>query len=125
MSPPIDGSATVVWENSPLFHKVIVRIRRKSQSFPKLRRVATYRWIGHRSARGVQGGRNRAAWVHQGEQSWQQRVASWLPDTGVAAWIIQREQDEIIRDNTRGVLVVEGGPGTGKTAVAASCSRWV
>lgn len=31
---------------------------------------------------------------------------------------IQREQDEIIRDDTRGVLVVEGGPGTGKTAVA-------
>ncbi|QNQ90148.1 AAA family ATPase [Corynebacterium poyangense] len=31
---------------------------------------------------------------------------------------IQREQDEIIRDSTRGILVVEGGPGTGKTAVA-------
>lgn len=31
---------------------------------------------------------------------------------------IQREQDEIIRDPTRGVLVVQGGPGTGKTAVA-------
>lgn len=31
---------------------------------------------------------------------------------------IQREQDAIIRDATRGVLVVEGGPGTGKTAVA-------
>ncbi|WP_082422279.1 HelD family protein [Corynebacterium oculi] len=31
---------------------------------------------------------------------------------------IQREQDQIIRDDTRGVLVVEGGPGTGKTAVA-------
>ncbi|WP_034651467.1 HelD family protein [Corynebacterium vitaeruminis] len=31
---------------------------------------------------------------------------------------IQREQDEIIRDETRGVMVVEGGPGTGKTAVA-------
>ncbi|WIM68752.1 AAA family ATPase [Corynebacterium breve] len=31
---------------------------------------------------------------------------------------IQREQDEIIRANTRGVLVVQGGPGTGKTAVA-------
>ncbi|WPF67263.1 MULTISPECIES: HelD family protein [unclassified Corynebacterium] len=31
---------------------------------------------------------------------------------------IQREQDRIIRDDTRGVLVVEGGPGTGKTAVA-------
>ncbi|OFK26913.1 rRNA methyltransferase [Corynebacterium sp. HMSC062E11] len=32
-----------------------------------------------------------AAWVHQGDKSWQQRVASWLPDTGVAAWIIQRD----------------------------------
>lgn len=31
---------------------------------------------------------------------------------------IQREQDEIIRDPHRGVMVVEGGPGTGKTAVA-------
>ncbi|MCQ9343452.1 HelD family protein [Corynebacterium kozikiae] len=31
---------------------------------------------------------------------------------------IQREQDEIIRDEHRGVMVVEGGPGTGKTAVA-------
>ena len=31
---------------------------------------------------------------------------------------IQREQDQIIRDSTRGVLVVSGGPGTGKTAVA-------
>ena len=31
---------------------------------------------------------------------------------------IQREQDDIIRDPTRGVMVVQGGPGTGKTAVA-------
>lgn len=31
---------------------------------------------------------------------------------------IQREQDEIIRDPTRGMMVVQGGPGTGKTAVA-------
>lgn len=31
---------------------------------------------------------------------------------------IQREQDTIIRDQHRGVMVVEGGPGTGKTAVA-------
>ena len=31
---------------------------------------------------------------------------------------IQREQDEIIRAPTRGVMVVQGGPGTGKTAVA-------
>ncbi|GAA2682096.1 MULTISPECIES: helicase [Actinosynnema] len=31
---------------------------------------------------------------------------------------IQAEQDEVIRLEHRGVLVVEGGPGTGKTAVA-------
>ena len=31
---------------------------------------------------------------------------------------IQAEQDEIIRSDVDGVLVVEGGPGTGKTAVA-------
>ncbi|WP_185921807.1 ATP-binding domain-containing protein [Streptomyces sp. WAC06614] len=31
---------------------------------------------------------------------------------------IQAEQDRIIRSSHRGVLVVEGGPGTGKTAVA-------
>src|SRR3954451_9116906 len=31
---------------------------------------------------------------------------------------IQAEQDAIIRSDARGVLVVQGGPGTGKTAVA-------
>ena len=31
---------------------------------------------------------------------------------------IQREQDEIIRSPLAGVLLVQGGPGTGKTAVA-------
>ncbi len=31
------------------------------------------------------------AWVHSPEQSWQQRVADWLPDEGFAAWIIQRD----------------------------------
>ncbi|MBB5956879.1 DNA helicase IV [Saccharothrix tamanrassetensis] len=31
---------------------------------------------------------------------------------------IQAEQDEVIRLDHRGVLVIEGGPGTGKTAVA-------
>ena len=43
------------------------------------------------------------------------------PRTGVMSDIvatIQQEQDEIIRDQMRGVLVVQGGPGTGKTAVA-------
>ena len=31
------------------------------------------------------------AWVHSADQSWQQRVAEWLPDHGFAAWIIQRD----------------------------------
>src|SRR4029079_1857033 len=31
---------------------------------------------------------------------------------------VQREQDQIIRAPLTGVLVVQGGPGTGKTAVA-------
>ncbi|MEY2426136.1 MAG: hypothetical protein QOI61_1708, partial [Actinomycetota bacterium] len=31
---------------------------------------------------------------------------------------VQREQDEVIRGSMHGVLVVQGGPGTGKTAVA-------
>ncbi|MFT3662130.1 MAG: AAA family ATPase [Gordonia sp. (in: high G+C Gram-positive bacteria)] len=31
---------------------------------------------------------------------------------------IQREQDQIIREPQRGIMVVQGGPGTGKTAVA-------
>lgn len=32
-----------------------------------------------------------AAWVHTADQSWQSRVASWLPDRGVAAWILERD----------------------------------
>lgn len=32
-----------------------------------------------------------AAWVHTPGQSWQQRVASWLPDRGVEAWVLQRD----------------------------------
>ncbi len=49
------------------------------------------------------------------------RRAMSAPRTGHMQSIvetIQREQDEIIRDPTRGVMVVQGGPGTGKTAVA-------
>ncbi|GAB3941500.1 methyltransferase [Corynebacterium tapiri] len=32
-----------------------------------------------------------AAWVHHEGQSWQQRVASWLPERGVCAWVLQRD----------------------------------
>jgi DNA helicase IV len=31
---------------------------------------------------------------------------------------IQADQDRVIRSDRRGILVVEGGPGTGKTVVA-------
>ena len=41
---------------------------------------------------------------------------------------IQADQDRIIREDPRGILVVEGGPGTGKTVVAlhrAAYLLWV
>ncbi len=38
---------------------------------------------------------------------------------------IQREQDLIIRDSGRGAMVVQGGPGTGKTAVALHRVAWL
>ncbi len=31
------------------------------------------------------------AWVHVQGQSWQSRIASWLPSEGVEAWIVQRD----------------------------------
>lgn len=59
--------------------------------------------------------------AHPGEASQTLLSAVSAPRTGVMGDIvatIQREQDEIIRDEMRGVLIVQGGPGTGKTAVA-------
>lgn len=35
------------------------------------------------------------AWVHVEGESWQQRVASWVPDTGVAALVWQRDCVEV------------------------------
>ena len=32
-----------------------------------------------------------ASWVHVEGESWQSRVASWLPKTGVNAWVLQRD----------------------------------
>lgn len=32
-----------------------------------------------------------AAWIHSSDEAWQQRVASWLPRTGVSAWVLQRD----------------------------------
>ena len=31
------------------------------------------------------------AWVHKADEAWQHRVASWLPPTGVSAWVLQRD----------------------------------
>lgn len=31
------------------------------------------------------------SWVHTSEESWEQRVASWFPSTGVSAWVLQRD----------------------------------
>lgn len=31
------------------------------------------------------------AWVHVEGESWQQRIARWLPHTGIAAWVLQRD----------------------------------
>jgi DNA helicase IV len=60
-----------------------------------------------------------AAALHQGEGAL--LAALTAQRTGHMADIvstIQAEQDRIIRSDLKGVLVVQGGPGTGKTAVA-------
>lgn len=33
-----------------------------------------------------------ASWVHTDSGPWQARVASWLPPTGVSAWVLQRDE---------------------------------
>lgn len=42
-----------------------------------------------------------------------------------AAGTLQREQDEIVRSPHRGIIVVDGGPGTGKTIVALHRAAYV
>lgn len=42
-----------------------------------------------------------------------------------AAATLQREQDEIVRSEDRGIMVVDGGPGTGKTIVALHRAAYV
>lgn len=32
-----------------------------------------------------------AAWIHPNDGSWRQRLASWIPERGVDAWILQRD----------------------------------
>ena len=70
-------------------------------------------------------GRRRAASSSSATSPSGARRRSWPPSTGPGPGrmtdivsTIQAEQDEIIRSPLSGVLVVQGGPGTGKTAVA-------
>ncbi|WP_210415938.1 HelD family protein [Humibacter ginsenosidimutans] len=42
-----------------------------------------------------------------------------------AATTLQREQDDVVRSEHRGVMVVDGGPGTGKTIVALHRAAYV
>ncbi|HWS49659.1 MAG TPA: AAA family ATPase [Microbacterium sp.] len=42
-----------------------------------------------------------------------------------AAATLQQEQDEIVRSQNRGIIVVDGGPGTGKTIVALHRAAYV
>ncbi|MEZ2189006.1 methyltransferase [Corynebacterium sp. CCM 9204] len=32
-----------------------------------------------------------ASWIHTTDTDWRHRVAGWIPDTGVSAWILQRD----------------------------------
>ena len=31
------------------------------------------------------------AWIHAEDEPWERRVASWFPQTGVSAWVCQRD----------------------------------
>ncbi|TXG92661.1 class I SAM-dependent methyltransferase [Rhodococcus rhodnii] len=35
-----------------------------------------------------------ASWLHRRDEDWRHRVASWLPDHGVDAWVVQRDVAE-------------------------------
>ena len=36
-----------------------------------------------------------AAWIHEDEQPWQERLASWIDPTGLDAWVVQRERVDL------------------------------
>lgn len=64
-----------------------------------------------RSADGAEGLVGEAALLHALDERRTGRM-------GTAVATLQREQDEIIRSSSTGPLLVQGGPGTGKTVVA-------
>ncbi|WP_405138860.1 methyltransferase [Nocardia sp. NBC_01388] len=64
-----------------------------------------------------------ASWVHINGQDWRSRVASWLPDHGIDAWIVQRD----IADPALyvGTWLRDAGLDPREPAAQARAERWL
>ncbi|WP_405492469.1 methyltransferase [Nocardia sp. NBC_00511] len=64
-----------------------------------------------------------ASWVHVAGQDWRTRVASWLPDHGIDAWIVQRD----IADPALyvGTWLRDAGLDPREDAAQARAERWL
>ncbi|MTL15061.1 methyltransferase [Nocardia seriolae] len=64
-----------------------------------------------------------ASWVHIAGQDWRSRVASWLPDHGIDAWIVQRD----IADPALyvGTWLRDAGLDPREGAAQARAERWL
>ncbi|MGU3433354.1 methyltransferase [Actinomycetes bacterium M1A6_2h] len=64
-----------------------------------------------------------AAWLHVEDEDWRSRVASWLPDHGVDAWILQRD----VADPALyvGTWMRDGGVDLRSPASAAQAEAWL
>lgn len=64
-----------------------------------------------------------ASWVHLDGQDWRSRVASWLPDHGIDAWIVQRD----IADPALyvGTWLRDAGLDPREGAAQARAERWL
>ncbi|MBY6366343.1 DUF7782 domain-containing protein [Rhodococcoides corynebacterioides] len=64
-----------------------------------------------------------AAWIHVDGEDWRSRVASWLPDHGVDAWIVQRDvADPALHVGT---WLRDGGLDPRTPAADALAERWL
>lgn len=64
-----------------------------------------------------------AAWIHVDGEDWRPRVASWLPDHGVDAWIVQRDvADPALHVGT---WLRDGGLDPRTPAADALAERWL
>lgn len=64
-----------------------------------------------------------AAWVHRPGEHWRDRVASWLPDHGVEAWIVQRDVAE--PELYVGTWLRDGGVDPRSADGAAQAGAWL